>query len=160
MKNFGMDTRQLEDAVARLGEMLDEHKRMGELPEVLQDAVSESLMHRFEYTTEMAWKTAKRYLTEVEGYDNAVGPKTVMRICGELGLLDPEKWFLYLEARQNISHDYSGSKTKAVLDAVDEFYAEARRFLEVLKGRVGWLATPEAFRANVMKRYEVARKAG
>ena len=131
-----MDTKQLEDAVARLGEMLDEHSRMEDLTEVLQDAVSESLMHRFEYTQEMAWKTAKRYLTKVEGYADDMGPKTVIRVCGGLGILDPEKWLLYLEARHNISHDYSGSKAKAVLDAVGEFYTEARRLLGILQARI------------------------
>ena len=86
-----MDTKQFEDAVARLGEMLEVYGRIVTLPPLLQDAVKESLLQRFEYTQEMAWKTAKRYLTEVEGYAGDMGPRTVIRVCGEFRIKDPEK---------------------------------------------------------------------
>jgi nucleotidyltransferase substrate binding protein (TIGR01987 family) len=131
-----MDTKQFEDAVARLGEMLEVYGRIDTLPPLLQDTVKESLLQRFEYTQEMAWKTAKRYLTEVEGYAGAMGPRTVIRVCGELGILDPEEWFLYLDARHDTSHDYSESKAKAVLDAVMDFYQEVHRLLEILQFRI------------------------
>ena len=131
-----MDTRQFEDALNRLSEMLCEYARIETLPHLLQEAVKESLLQRFEYTQEMAWKTAKRYLTEVEGFDGMIGPKTVLRICGELGLLDPEAWFLYIEARQSIAHDYSGAKAAAVLEDLDDFRNEAARFLAVLQERI------------------------
>ena len=47
-----MDTKQFEDAVARLGEMLEVYGRIDTLPPLLQDAVKESLLRRFEYTQE------------------------------------------------------------------------------------------------------------
>jgi hypothetical protein len=53
-----MDTKQLDVAIVRMKEMLDEHAKSDKLEPLLQDAIKESLIHRFEYTHEMAWKTA------------------------------------------------------------------------------------------------------
>jgi len=85
-----MDTKHFEDAVARLGEMLEVYGWIDTLLPLLQDAVKESLLQRFEYTQEMAWKTAKRYLTEVEGYAGDMGPRTIIRVCGEFRIKDAE----------------------------------------------------------------------
>ncbi|MCB2261388.1 MAG: nucleotidyltransferase substrate binding protein [Candidatus Thiosymbion ectosymbiont of Robbea hypermnestra] len=60
-----MDTQQLEHSVRRLGQMLAEYACIEKLEDRLQEAVRESLLQRFEYTWEMAWKTGKRYLVEV-----------------------------------------------------------------------------------------------
>ncbi len=128
-----MDTLQFEDAVARLAEMMRQYDSSDQLDSVLKDAVKESLIQRFEYTHEMAWKTAKRYLVEVEGYQNDLGPNTVIRLCGELGLLNAEPWLAYAHARQSTSHDYSGQKASIAVEAVEEFYADAVKFLSALK---------------------------
>jgi hypothetical protein len=38
----------------------------------------------------MAWKTAKRYITEVEGYAGDMAPRTIIRVCGEFRIKDAE----------------------------------------------------------------------
>ncbi|MCA9981504.1 MAG: nucleotidyltransferase substrate binding protein [Anaerolineales bacterium] len=76
-----MNLDQFANTLKRLQEMLAQHQQADELPDLLQDAVEESLLQRFEYTIEVAWKSTKRYLVEVEGYDSAMGPKTVLRVA-------------------------------------------------------------------------------
>ena len=100
-----MNLNQLKNAISQFQKMLKQYKQMDSLSSSLQEAVKESLLQRFEYTQEMAWKTAKRYLVEIEGYQKDMGPNTVLRICGEVNLLDTEPWLHYQKARQNISHD-------------------------------------------------------
>lgn len=131
-----MNLRQFSEALERLRAMLAQHEQTEQFSALLQEAVQESLLQRFEYTLEIAWKSAKRYLVEQEGYDKEMGPKTVLRLCGELGLLEAENWLLYLQARQDIAHDYSQQKAEAVLGLVTEFYASARQFYAALAAKL------------------------
>lgn len=131
-----MNLSQFSAALERLGAMLAQHEQADQFSALLQEAVQESLLQRFKYTLEIAWKSAKRYLVEQEGYDKEMGPKTVVRLCGELGLLDAETWLLFLQARQDIAHDYNQHKAEAVLGLVTDFYASARRFYAVLAAKL------------------------
>lgn len=131
-----MNLQTFSDALARLGAMLEQHAHADLFPALIQEAVQESLLQRFEYTLEIAWKSAKRYLVECEGYDKEMGPKTVVRLCSELGLLDAENWLLYMQARQNIAHDYSRQKAEAVLEMVSDFYREAHSLYAALDARM------------------------
>jgi nucleotidyltransferase substrate binding protein (TIGR01987 family) len=131
-----MNLNQLRDALARLGEMLQQYEAKESQPPLLRDAIEESLLQRFEYSLEVAWKSTKRYLVEVQGYDQAMGPKMVLRIAGELNLLDTAVWLTYLTARQAIAHDYSEAKAEAVLPLVADFYAATQRLYQTLQQRL------------------------
>jgi nucleotidyltransferase substrate binding protein (TIGR01987 family) len=131
-----MNLNQFSDVLSRLGDMLAQSERTVELPLLMQEAVQESLLQRFEYALEIAWKSAKRYLAEQEGYSQEMGPKTVLRLCGELGLLDAETWLLYLQARQDIALDYGQGKARAVLALATDFYADARRLYAALNAKL------------------------
>ena len=133
-----MNLLQFYESLERLGAMLAQYEHADEF----REAVQESLLQRFEYTLEMAWKSAKRYLVGQEGYDKGMGPRTVVRLCRELDLLDAETWLLYLQARQNISHDYSREKAESVLELAGEFYADARRFYSALAAKLPPTETP------------------
>jgi nucleotidyltransferase substrate binding protein (TIGR01987 family) len=104
----------------------------------LKDAVKESLLQRFEYTMDLAWKIAKRYLREYQGFDtqSEMGPKPVIRLCAELGMLNAEKWLHYLEDRNMISHDYSGAKANVVLESIPEFFKEVNRLYLLLSEKI------------------------
>lgn len=134
-----MNCDKLASALARYEEMLDRYRdadAMSALPEILRDAVSEALLQRMEYTQETAWKTVKRYLVHVEGYGGDMGPKTVCRLAGRLGLLDAERWLFYLELRQKLSHDYSGEKSKDALAYAEQFAEDAQCLATRLKHRI------------------------
>jgi nucleotidyltransferase substrate binding protein (TIGR01987 family) len=131
-----MNLKLLKKAIQRFEKMLVQSKRTDLLESEIQEAVRESLLQRFEYTLEMAWKSAKRYLVECEKYSKEMGPKTVLRTCGELGLLNTETWLLYMEARQNISHDYSESKVLAVLEAMSRFQVDVNDLYRILEQRL------------------------
>lgn len=131
-----MNLDQLTQSIAQLGAMRDQYNQSLSLPPLLQEAVQESLLHRFEYTVEGAWKSGKRYLVEYEGFDREMGPKTVIRLCGQLGLLDAESWLSYLQARQMIAHDYSEDKANNVVLLVNDFYRAVCDFRAVLSRKI------------------------
>jgi nucleotidyltransferase substrate binding protein (TIGR01987 family) len=119
-----MDYVQLKTAIQRFGQMLEAYRHNAQRPPLEREAVQDSLIKRFEYTLEVAWKTCKRHLEE-EGFAEAAtgSPKSILRLAAQRNLIaDPEPWFGYLQVRQDTSHDYSSDKAESVLDIVEDFY--------------------------------------
>ncbi|NDV24531.1 HI0074 family nucleotidyltransferase substrate-binding subunit [Desulfovibrio sp. JC022] len=120
-----MDYTQFKKAILRFEEMLRKYNEgSADLDEITKDAVQDSLVKRFEYTLELAWKSCKRHLFE-EGYVEVktMGPKPMMRFAFTADLIaNVDNWIGYINARNDTSHDYSGDKADAILDIVDDFY--------------------------------------
>jgi nucleotidyltransferase substrate binding protein (TIGR01987 family) len=126
-----MDYSQLKTAIDRFGRMLEAFRHNDRRAPIEQEAVQDSLIKRFEYTLEVAWKTCKRHLEEQGFAEAATGsPKSIMRLAAQNALIDtPEPWFEYLRYRQDTSHDYSSDKAEAVLDITEDFYRDVRELL-------------------------------
>ncbi|RWZ54555.1 DUF86 domain-containing protein [Halobacillus fulvus] len=60
------------------------------------DVERDAAIQRFEFSFEASWKAAKQYLYDVEGVD-AGSPKSVIRSCREVYLLEDEETVLALE---------------------------------------------------------------
>lgn len=121
-----MDYTQLRTAIQRFGEMLKAYRDNANRPPLEQEAVQDSLIKRFEYTFEVAWKTCKRHLEE-EGFTEAEtgSPKSIIRLAAQRRLIaNPDAWFGYLQFRQDTSHDYSSDKAEATLDTAEDFYRD------------------------------------
>lgn len=99
------------------------HKAVERLEEALQETeTSESLtmrdgtIQRFEFTTELAWKTAREYLLQQDVLD-INSPKAVMREAFHNHLItDEQGWVRILQDRNITSHLYDEK------DADDVFY--------------------------------------
>ncbi len=131
-----MDYIQLKTAIQRYGEMLEAYRNNANRPPLEQEAVQDSLIKRFEYTLEVAWKTCKKHLEE-EGFAEAASgsPKSIMRLAAQRNLINnPEAWFSYLQFRQDTSHDYSSDKAETVLDIAEDFYQDV---VNLYKGMTG-----------------------
>lgn len=121
-----MDYSQLKTAIERFGEMLEAYRDNARREPLEREAVQDSLIKRFEYTFEVAWKTCKRHLAE-EGFTEAASgsPKSIIRLAAENKLIgDAETWMGYLAFRQDTSHDYSSDKAETVLDVTEDFYTD------------------------------------
>ena len=131
-----MDYGQLKTAIERFGEMLEAFRHNDRREPLEQEAVQDSLIKRFEYTLEVAWKTCKRHLAE-EGFAEAAtgSPKSIIRMAAQRNLVDhPEAWFGYLRFRQDTSHDYSSDKAEAVLDITEDFYRDVTALYQRMTG--------------------------
>lgn len=121
-----MDYTQLKTAIKRFSEMLGAYRDNVSRPPLEQEAVQDSLIKRFEYTLEVAWKICKKHLEE-EGFAEAAtgSPKSIIRLAAQRNLINnPEAWFGYLQFRQDTSHDYSSDKAEVVLDIAENFYQD------------------------------------
>lgn len=121
-----MDYTQLKNAIQRFGEMLDAYRNNADRPGLEQEAVQDSLIKRFEYTLEVAWKICKKHL-ENEGFAEAAtgSPKSIIRLAAQRNLIkNPESWFVYMRFRQYTSIDYPSVNTTSLLDTTKGFYED------------------------------------
>lgn len=98
----------LKKAVLRLKEMAARPK---------DEAVRDSVIKRFEFTFELAWKVMKDY-NESKGIIIA-NPKDTLRTAGDNNLIDNvEDWLWFLEERNNAAHMYDEGMTDAIYESV------------------------------------------
>lgn len=132
-----MDFDQFKKVIRRFEEMLNAYKDdTADRSDLEREAIQDSLVKRFEYSLEVAWKSCKRYLHE-EGFAEAASgsPKSIIRLAGEASIVGSvENWIRYINARQSTSHDYSAEKADQVLAVVDDFYRDVVELYQALSG--------------------------
>jgi len=76
-------------------------------PDKLTDIEKMALIQAFEFTFELAWKTLKDYLENIEGYD-VTGPRIVLRQAFQSELIrEGEVWLEALKVRNETAHTYN-----------------------------------------------------
>ena len=106
-------------------------------PKLLQEAVAESVIQRFEVCYDCMWKTLKRYLIEELGIPEVPNsPKPVFRMAFENDLFSApvEQWLEYADARTSTARDYSGEKAKAALELMSDFISNAIDLYQTISG--------------------------
>lgn len=108
------------------------------LPELMQEAVAESVIQRFETCYDTLWKVLKRYLVEELGLPEVPNsPKPIFRLASENALFASpgEQWIAYADARIGTSHDYSGEKVKEALEVMEAFIDDAIGLYQTMSGK-------------------------
>lgn len=102
-------------AYISLEESIEAHQKDNE-----NKFIQDSVIQRYEYTIELAWKTMKDYL-EDQGFVNVSSPKKVIRKAFEEGIIkDASGWIKALNDRNRTSHAYEETMAKKVIkDIVD-----------------------------------------
>lgn len=102
------------NALERLQEALKEEES-----EIIIDGV----LHRYEFTFELAWKTMKDYL-EYLGVLNKIGsPREVIQSAFKQGLIqNGEMWIEMMLARNNLAHLYEEQTSRNIYKAIKEKY--------------------------------------
>lgn len=114
-------------------EVLDESQ-----PEIMKEAVTESVIQRFETCYDCMWKVLKRYLFEELGIPEVPNsPKPIIRLANENRMFASplEKWISYAEARIDTSHDYSGEKAATALALMSDFIDDAIGLYQTMSGK-------------------------
>ncbi len=108
------------------------------LTELDREAISESVIQRFETCYDTLWKHLKRYLIEDLGLPEVPNsPKPLFRMAKENDLLRSpiELWLRYADARTSTAHDYSGEKAKDCLALMGNFVDDAIDLYQTLTGQ-------------------------
>lgn len=107
-------------------------------PNLIREAVAESVIQRFEVCYDCLWKVLKRYLTEEMGLaDLPTSPKPLFRLADENNLFASsiERWLRYIKARVDTTHDYDGEKAKDCLMLMPDFIDDAIGLYQVMSGQ-------------------------
>lgn len=106
----------LKEAVKRLREALDDYKKYP------LDSVRDGAIQRFEFCTELAWKTMREYLLD-QGYTNINSPKEVIKQAFAFGMIEDSKvWLELLNDRNLTSHVYDEATARAIFDRIESQY--------------------------------------
>jgi nucleotidyltransferase substrate binding protein (TIGR01987 family) len=108
-----------------------------ELTEIDREAISESVIQRFEVCYDTLWKDIKRYLIEELGLaDVPSSPKPILKLAGQSDLFSTpvEQWLKYADARTATAHDYSGEKAAETLLLIKDFIADASALCQKMTG--------------------------
>ena len=125
MERFQERKKEFSKALERLKEALQEDET-----EIVVDGV----LHRFEFTFELAWKTMKDYL-EYDGVINKIGsPREIIKEAFKYGLIeDGEEWIKMMLARNSLSHLYDQETSREIYSDIKEEYVN---LLENLNGKL------------------------
>lgn len=116
MNKFSEKYRQLVDAVARLREALADYDKTA------LESVRDGVIQRFEFCTELAWKTMREYLID-QGYTELNSPKATIRQAFAFGLISDESgWLSLLEDRNLTSHIYNEETAKEIFGHISQKY--------------------------------------
>lgn len=116
MNKFSEKYRQLVDAVARLREALADYDKTA------LESVRDGVIQRFEFCTELAWKTMREYLID-QGYTELNSPKATIRQAFAFGLISDESgWLSLLEDRNLTSHIYNEATATEIFGHISQKY--------------------------------------
>ena len=110
--------KKLVSAVARLEEAIEDYGRTS------LSSVRDGAIQRFEFCTELAWKTMREYLTE-QGYTDINSPKSVMKTAFADGLIkDEQGWLDILSSRNITSHVYDDAEAEKIFGNITAVYVK------------------------------------
>lgn len=112
----------------RFKERLEEYRKaLKRLEEALQEEKTEividGVLHRFEFTFELAWKTMKDYMEYNGIIENTGSPREVLKTAFSNGLIeDGEIWINMMLDRNSLSHLYDEETSRKIYKNIKEKY--------------------------------------
>ena len=133
MRDGTFDITLLDNAVKRLGDVLDRYQKVSS-----DDVVRDSVIQRFEFTYFIALKTLRKYFLEqafIVEEINSMTFNAMIRTANQLDLLKSnlEKWSEFREMRNLTSHTYDEEVAEKVVRIVPDFYEEVSFLLQKLR---------------------------
>ena len=93
--------------------------------------VIDGVLHRFEFTFELAWKTLKDYLEYMGIVEKTGSPREVIKSAYAQGIIqEGEQWINMMLARNSLSHLYDEEASREIYDDIKSTYL---KLLEQLK---------------------------
>lgn len=123
MKRFEERKQDLKNAKNRLKEALDEEEN---------DLNIDGVLHRYEFTFELAWKTLKDYLEYLGIQLNTGSPREIIKESFAHNLIsDGETWLKMMLARNSLSHLYDEETSRQIYDTIkNEYFIEIQKLVE------------------------------
>jgi nucleotidyltransferase substrate binding protein (TIGR01987 family) len=133
-----MDLTKLRRAIETLETALrcSQLPHLADLDENLPHVIRAAVIQHFEFTFELSWKMLERQLSEKLGSSavKQMTNKALFRVAAERLLIEePQRWFAYLDARNQTSHTYNESVADDVYGQIPAFLDDAKKLLAALE---------------------------
>ena len=114
MKRFEERKEDLKKATNKLNEALKEE---------VTDLEIDGILHRFEFTFELAWKTMKDCLEDQGIVSRIKTPREIIKEAFAAGLIENgEIWMDMMISRNELSHLYDEETSREIFDDIKEKY--------------------------------------
>ncbi len=114
MKRYEERKEDFSRAINRLSEALEEEET---------DVIVDGVLHRFEFTFELAWKTLKDYLEYIGVINKTGSPREVLKSAFEHGIIDNgQEWINMMLSRNSLSHLYDEETSREIYNNIKEIY--------------------------------------
>ena len=129
MSRFEQRKTDYKNALNKLEEALKEN--IDNLSENAKDVIVDGVLHRFEFTFELAWKTMKDYL-EYMGISNKIrSPRENIQTAFKQGLINNgEIWIEIMLSRNELSHLYDEKASRKIYENIKSSYIKEFKQLE------------------------------
>ena len=124
---------QFRDGVKNFEESLSIN--LEEYPGKVKDSIKSGRVQKFEFCTELLWKTIKAYLWEINGIDSN-SPKLAIKEFYTIGLLKPEEYeqvLQMLDDRNTLSHIYKKEDFEEMYKRIIETLPLFQKILDGIK---------------------------
>lgn len=130
MSRFEERREDYKNALIKLQEALGQEEKQS-LSEDTMQIIIDGVLHRFEFTFELAWKTMKDYL-EYMGITNKTGsPRENIQQAFKQGIIENGKiWIEIMLARNELSHLYDEEASRRIYNNIKDMYIKEFEKLE------------------------------
>lgn len=116
MKRFNERKEEYFNALERLKEALERE---------IDDVVIDGVLHRFEFTFELAWKTVKDYLEYMGMTEKNGSPREIIQLGFKQGVInDGEAWVSMMLSRNALSHLYDEKTSRDIYEKIKNEYVK------------------------------------
>lgn len=129
MNRFEQRKSDYKNALKKLEEALAES--LDKLSENAKQIIIDGVLHRFEFTFELAWETMKDYLEYMGITEKTGSPRENIQEAFKQGLIDDgEIWIKIMLSRNELSHLYDEQTSRKIYDNIKNEYIEEFKKLE------------------------------
>jgi len=126
-QTLNLKIKDFKEALDRLKEALNQEKN---------EFIRDSVIKRFEFAFELAWKSAKLYLRDLEGVE-IFSPKDCWRELRKNNLLTDEETEIFLamtDERNSIVHTYDQKFSEALEKKIrDDYYSRLNNLFQAME---------------------------
>lgn len=117
------------NALRRLEEVIDRLNSSLPVDEITLGIFEDSIIQRFEFTQELAWKVMKDFL-RYQGEEELIGSRDTFRRALKVGLIDSPEWMQTIEDRNLTSHKYDETIATGIGQRIRKTYLNLFQTLE------------------------------
>ena len=125
-----------QSALKRLSEAILQYEDATDKTDIIKSMMRDSIIKRFEFTFELAWKVMKDY-AEYNGYDDmANSPRNAIRLALQMGIISDTVWMSMLDSRNTTAHVYDEEVADTIIDALLGYHNLFVAFDEVMTNKL------------------------